>query len=105
MAKRTKTQWREHVARWKSSGLSMKDYAATAGLNAGTMRWWSRKFELEPLSAVASGQLGFVEVRAPVVVPASERLELVLRNGVVVRVPTVFDAGALRQVIALVEVC
>ncbi len=75
MAKRTKTQWREHVARWKSSGLSLKDYAATAGLNAGTMRWWARKFESEP-SSTASVQPGFVEVRAPVVVPASERLEL-----------------------------
>ena len=77
MAKRTKTQWREHVARSQSSGPSLKDFAATAGLNAGTMRWWARKFESEPSSATASGQPCFVEVRAPVVVPASERFERV----------------------------
>lgn len=105
MTKRTRTQWREHVARWKSSGISLKDYAATAGLNAITMRSWARKFETEPASTTARGQPGFVEVRAPAVLPAGERLEVVLRNGVVVRVPTVFDAGALRQVIALVGVC
>ena len=53
---------------------------------------------------MSNGRAGF-EVRAPGVSPVNERLELVLRNGVVVRVPTAFDAGALRQLIALVEVC
>ena len=104
MTRRTKTQWQEHVARWKSSGLSLNDYAATAGLNAITIRSWARKFESDPLTT-AGGQPRLVEVRAPVVMPAGERLEVVLCNGVVVRVPTVFDAGALRQVIALVGVC
>jgi hypothetical protein len=104
MTRRTKTQWLEHVARWKSSGLSLKDFAAMAGLNGITMRTWVRKFESEP-SSPTNAQAGFVEVRSPVVMPASERLEVVLRNGVVVRVPSVFDAGSLRQVIALVGVC
>ena len=104
MTRRTETQWREHVARWKSSGLSLKEYAATAGLNGITMRTWARKFESEA-SSMSNGRAGFVEVRAPGVSPVNERLELVLRNGVVVRVPTAFDAGALRQLIALVEVC
>jgi transposase len=104
MTRRTKTQWREHVARWKSSGLSLKDYAATAGLNGITMRTWVRNFESET-SSTSNTRAGFVEVRAPAESPVNERLEVVLRNGVVVRVPTQFDAGALRQLIALVEVC
>jgi hypothetical protein len=104
MTRRTKTQWREHVARWKSSGLALRDYAATAGLNGITMRTWVRKFESEP-SSTSNTRAGFVEVRAPAVSPVNERLEVVLRNGVVVRVPTAFDAAALRQLIALVEVC
>ena len=98
------TQWREYVARWKSSGLSLRDYAATAGLNGVTMRTWVRKFESEQ-SSTSNTRAGFVERRAPAVSPVNERLEVVLRNGVVVRVPTLVDAGSLRQFIALVEVC
>ena len=36
MAKANREQWRQRVEQWKQSGLTAREYAAQAGLNAGT---------------------------------------------------------------------
>lgn len=39
--RRSKSWWRETVARWKRSGLSAKEFAAREGVSARTLSWWS----------------------------------------------------------------
>jgi len=34
-------EWRERIVRWKSSGLSGKDFAVKEGLSARSLSWWS----------------------------------------------------------------
>src|SRR5687767_9376711 len=39
--RRSKSWWRETVARWKRSGLSAQAFAESEGLSARTLSWWS----------------------------------------------------------------
>jgi transposase-like protein len=38
--RRTREEWRAHLAAWKCSGLSGDDYARRHDLNANTFAWW-----------------------------------------------------------------
>jgi hypothetical protein len=42
-----KSTWRERVARWRASGQTADEFAATHGLAAGTLRWWSSRLRRE----------------------------------------------------------
>src|SRR4051812_12228125 len=33
--------WRDHIAGWKSSGLSLRLYSEEQGLKAGTLSYWN----------------------------------------------------------------
>ena len=33
--------WRDHIAGWKSSGLSLRLYSEEHGLKAGTLGYWN----------------------------------------------------------------
>ncbi len=45
--------WREHVAGWKSSGLSLRLYSERHGLKAGTLSYWSSRFKAQAADAPA----------------------------------------------------
>ena len=106
------------VERWKDSGLSAKEYAAEAGLNASTLYNWSAQ-----LSAAAGKRSGhataeqhtgsdgarrarkqsmptphFVELPVAAVTQTQSMLELVLGD-VRVRVPSGFDEVTLMRVL------
>lgn len=50
----------DHIAMWKASGLSRKDYAATNGINKGTFyKWLQRKQNYSS----ENQQKGFVEIK------------------------------------------
>lgn len=120
--------WAKRVERWSDSGLTAKEFAAETGLNANTLMHWKWRLGAEvrrrqraarPVVAAAH----FVELTPPAVaetVPAvaapvaetsapattaaaGEPLEVVLREGLRIRVPVQFDAGALRRVVAALE--
>lgn len=119
--------WAKRVERWSDSGLTAKEYAAETGLNANTLTHWkwrlgaeARRRQRAPRPIVEAVQ--FVEVTPPAGVakapgpPASvapppapaptiidEPLEVILRDGLRIRVPVQFDPGALRRVVAALE--
>lgn len=80
------------------------EFSAEIGVNARTLTYWKWKLG-RPERSAESRKAEFVEVApseiagAPMVAP-SERLEVVLGDGVVIRVPERFDADALRRVVA-----
>jgi transposase len=93
--------WTKRVDRWRASGLTAKEFAAETGLNAGTLTYWKWR-----LGRAASGgtrkKAEFVEV-VPPASPAPtphDAFEVVLGNGMEVRVPVRFDADALRRLVA-----
>jgi len=103
--------WRDHIAGWKSSGLSLRLYSEEQGLKAGTLSYWSFRLKARSAEAPApsSGpEATFLAVRVaePVVAmpePRDDRIELVLPGGCMVRVGRGFDAAALERLLDVVE--
>jgi transposase len=105
--------WREHVAGWKSSGLSLRLYSERHGLKAGTLGYWNSRLKAQAADAPASSagpEAGAtflaVHVAEPAVSspePRDERVELVLPGGYVVRIGRGFDAGTLGRLLDVVE--
>jgi len=103
--------WTKRVERWRDSGLSASEFAAEIGVNPNSLRHWGwrvkaerRRAESKP-SAMEADALTWVEVSAPEAAPTpsplpsapTEKIELVLASGLVVRVPAHFEPEALRR--------
>ncbi|MGC4116551.1 MAG: hypothetical protein QM765_18630 [Myxococcales bacterium] len=107
MARETREIWKKRVERWVDSGLTAKDFAAEIGVNVHTLTHWKWRLSTEAAPRLAAvGAPSFVEVVAPLVgkeMPApsavAQPLELVLPGGLVVRVPSRFDADVLRRLV------
>ena len=108
MAETGRTRWTERVEQWRQSGLTAREYAAQAGLNAGTLCYWkwrlARDARMPPTAAAKrrrrSRKPKFVEL-APVSM-VDERFEIELSNGHRLRVPAAFDAEALSRLMKIV---
>jgi transposase len=105
--------WQDHIAGWKSSGLSLRLYSEEQGLKAGTLSYWSSRLKAQSAEAPApsSGpEATFLAVRVaeptvamPMPEPPDERIELALPGGRVVRVGRGFDAATLDRLLEVVE--
>jgi hypothetical protein len=107
---RRRLYWRGHVAAWRTSGQSRRDYCAAHGLSRKTFDWWAWRLErvdrdaggpAEPARFLPVGIAGAPgAVTAPGVMGAAvERIEIALPDGVLVRVGPGFDAAALQRVL------
>jgi hypothetical protein len=124
MARGTREVWAKRVQRWVDSGLTAKEFAAEAGINARTLTFW--KWRLGAGASRGAGETAtsarFVEIVAPPAtasadatsesrrVPAKgtppgapEPFEVILRGGYRLLVPVTFDALALRRVVDVLE--
>jgi hypothetical protein len=105
MARTRRREWAQRIREWKRSGLTGADFAARLGVKEATLRHWvwqlNHLARAARLAKKATAPAKFVEVQAPETAP--EPLELVLRDGLRLRVPTHFDADSLRRVLAAVE--
>jgi transposase len=112
-ARIARDEWRKRVQRWKESGLSAKDFAAEAGLNAGTLQVWRSKLKHDdaaptrrprrsPSAAILSS---LIEVRAPAVTMphVDQRFEIELANGRRIRVGHGFEVASLRTLVTALE--
>ena len=105
--------WRDHVAGWKSSGLSLRLYSERHGLKAGTLGYWNSRLKAQAADALTSSAGSetaatflAVHVAEPVVnvpEPRDDRIELVLKGGSVLRVGRGFDAMTLDRLLDVVE--
>ena len=102
MAKnRTAADWAALVEGWKRSGLGGVEFAASASVSVGQLRWW--KWHLGKRAAKAkapkrAAAMVRVEVRAPRLEEISSAIEIA-RDGWVVRVRRGVDGEALEQVL------
>ena len=105
--------WRDHVAGWKSSGLSLRLYSERHGLKAGTLGYWNSRLKAQAADALtssagpeAAATFLAVHVAEPAVSvpePRDEGVELVLPGGYVVRIGRGFDAVTLDRLLDVVE--
>lgn len=108
MAGSKRATWAKRVEQWKRSGLTAKQFAARAGLNAGTLSYWKWRLGKEAREGKPSGTalakrgepVSFVEV-SPLPV-ATGRLEVGVGR-YTVAVEHGFDTGALDQVLDVLE--
>lgn len=62
---RSQSWWQRTVSRWKSSGLTAREFAAREGLSAGTLLWWSsrlRRGTRAERGSVTSGAIAPIEI-------------------------------------------
>ena len=99
MARSTRADWERRVRRWRRSGLKREEFAAQEGVKPTTLGWWAWALQRGVSTALVKRD-AFVEVTAGEV-PAlvDERIEIVLENGRVVRVPAAFDDAHLGRVL------
>lgn len=94
------------LRRWKRSGLSLQELAAENRLSAKTLAWWRWRLGRD---ARGAGPIELVEVKRELVAPASaavrESIEVVLGNGIVVRVGAVFEEAWLERVVRTLGRC
>ena len=103
--------WRDHVAGWKSSGLSLRLYSERHGLKAGTLGYWNSRLKAQAADAQTSSAgpaatflaVHVAEPAVSVPEPREEGVELVLPGGYVVRIGRGFDAVTLGRLLDVVE--
>jgi hypothetical protein len=97
---RKEQQWRRWIGAWRGSGLSVRAFCARHGLSEPSFYGWRRLLERR-----AADRPAFlaVDVAADDRPAQASALELVLSGGRTVRVAPGFDAGTLRQLLAVLE--
>lgn len=122
MKNETKEKWKFLIEQWKKSGLTSREFARTRGLNHRTLERWKWHLGVEEKKnnsnrrdkfELAQNIGGFIELVRPSLAPTKnnplkqvsegEPLELILSNGLRVRIPTQFDTESLKLVIETLE--
>ena len=99
-------EWAKRVRRWRRSRLTAREFAARAGVNAGTLMYWASRLKKE--TAGTPRQVVSRE-REPVRLPLvelttrarAEYFELDLGVGRRLRIPADFEAAALGRLLAV----
>lgn len=91
----TRAEWTERVKDWRASGESGSAFAERIGVKEGTLRHWAWQ-----LSHERHDRPAFVEVVAP---RATDAIEIVVRDGIRIRVSNEFDEALLRRVVSALE--
>ena len=86
--------WRHAIAAWKKSGQSIRGYCAACHLSEASFHAWRR--ELAKRDQTTPPALKFL----PVHVRAEALVEVVLPNGLVVRVPAAANAATVAALVA-----
>jgi hypothetical protein len=95
------SDWRQVLARWQQSGLSVRAFCRAEGVNEPRFYWWRRKLgQVEPKGPA------FVPVHVvtePADGPVTRGIEVVLANGRCLRVGPGFDPHTLVALVDLLE--
>lgn len=98
MASETRRTFEKLVAEWEGSGQTQAEFCRERGVSLTAFRQWRYVGLRRRTSAAPS----LVEVVLPSSTE-SDAFEVVLRNGLVLRVPPRFDAPALKLLVHALE--
>ena len=102
---RKEQQWRERIARWQRSGLTVRAFCQRQRLAVPAFYAWRRTLrQRDGLTPPAPAPVTFLplDVRHDATDPPAP-LELVLADGRCLRIPPGFDAAHLRDVLRALE--
>lgn len=112
--RRSAEEWQELLVELAASGEELDRFCRRHRLHPPTLRWWRWRLagrdQVETVRALpaASSSPQFAEMRwrEPVVVAAEAPVGFELRwgDGLTLRIPGQFDEGALRRLLAVLEV-
>lgn len=99
--------WREVIARWRVSGLSMAAFCRQEGVPDKKFFWWKRQIAGRDGKGIPENKAKFVPVRVQrdTAKPKSDGngvIELVSPGGLVIRVSDGFDKDTLSSLLELV---
>ena len=110
---RKQEQWLQHLRRWQSSRLSVRDYCHRYQLGEASFYFWKRTLQQRGLltDTAAIPNLPPRPAKAPLFVPVAlstadataTPLHLVAPNGWTVRLASGFDVDSLRQLLAVLR--
>jgi transposase-like protein len=110
---RKEHHWRQVLARWQRSGLSVRAFCAQEGCSEPSFYVWRRELaardqQAPPAQHSDSKRRPDARAFVPVHIMAEETstghsLEVVLRSGLLLRIPVGCDVIWLRQLIAQLE--
>ena len=114
MGQTSRETWAKRVEAWKASGLGAKEFGAKFGIKPKSLEWWkwnlgaeAVRAKREPASAksaqlavTAMAPLTFVEMPTGL---GKEPIEVVLANGVRIRVPIGFEVTTLLRLLDVLE--
>jgi transposase-like protein len=103
--------WLRHVQRWQRSQLTVRDFCARHHLSEPNFYSWKRLLSERGLLSAAGAATTRPGTATPLFVAATladtavtpQPLEVVLPDGLTVRVAAGFDATTLRQLLALLR--
>jgi hypothetical protein len=107
MKRQTIHEWAKRIDEWKASGVSAEEFARKLGVAKKTLEWWHWKLggkrrskndlaTVQP-STIDATPLTFIEMSSA---PA---IEVVLTNGIVVRIASHFDGELLARTLDVLE--
>lgn len=89
-------RWRERIALWKRAGVTVSDFCAEQGVSVASFYAWKRELAIRDQPPTTTTMPTFVPVR---VAPAAT-IEVVLKSGVIVRVPMGADSVTVARLVA-----
>lgn len=98
--------WAKHVEGWRQSGLIARDYAASVGINPLTLKYMKcvlKKQAGRQAVAVAPRERAMPLVEVLSAGQMDRRFELELADGKRLRIPSSFEADALRRLLGILE--
>jgi transposase-like protein len=91
------------LAEQARSGVSVREAAWSCGVTPATLYAWRRR--LRDCGGAARGLISVDVVRDDARAADRSGFEVVLRSGVTIRVPSDFDANALKELLKAVRAC
>ena len=95
--------WRAHLARWQNSGLSIRAYCSRYHLSAASFYAWRRTLAHRQSPEPNPTPLTFVPLHVPRLNVPGPVLEVVLRNGRLLRLVPEVPLALVRDLVAALE--
>ena len=89
------------IAEWERSGQTINEFCRRRGINESTFGWWRREIGRAEKQTSA---VELVEIETSSSSP-QRAVEVVLPNGISLRVPGGFERRALEEILAIVRAC
>ncbi len=96
--------WREHIAKWRTSGLSQAAYCREVGVSYKSFGYWKRRLEQDlPSSSPSVVAIELSEIFGPSLAPTHTPLRLCLADRFTVEISGDFCSPVLEKLVRTLE--